>query len=230
MRKALLNNLVVGFLLTILIASCTTSQDVASNNWIQKRKYNKGFHIEKNSKGKADVVKAEETFTAEEIAPVQIETVTPTAVTTSEVAVAETNTNATTDESIVKEKKSWKEKGLVGKMMSKGNQKKAESKEAFAEYRFNKASVNEGAISPLGVDGTSELHKYLKKAILAAIIATVCYIIGVIIYAARVANALNGGSTVGWGIAGVFYILGYVFYVIAVVFFVLWLVDKFSNA
>lgn len=230
MKKTLLNNAVVAFLLTILIASCTTSQDVASNSWIQKRKYTKGYHIERGSKGKAEVVKAEETYTAQEVAPVQTETEmnTPATVTTSEFAVAQnqTSSNTSATETTVKEKKSWKEKGVAGKMMSKGKDKKNESKEAFAEYRANKAAA-QGSISPLGVDATKEMDKNLKRAILAAIIATVCYIIAAVMYASRVAS-YTGTGTVGWGAAAIFYILGYVFYIIAVVYFIIWLVSLFS--
>ena len=36
--------------LVAIISACSTSNDVATNRLIQKRKYNKGFHIEKNTR------------------------------------------------------------------------------------------------------------------------------------------------------------------------------------
>ncbi len=229
MKKTLLNNMVVGFLLTILIASCTTSQDVASNSWIQKRKYTKGYHIEKGSKAKHDPIKADETFTAQEVAPIEteIEKVSAAVVTASEVAVAENNTQAS--KVAAKEKTKITEKGITGKAVKKAKEHTQRSKEAFNNYRMADAAAV-GAISPLGVDATSEMHKYLKKAILAAIIATVLWIVAVILIAASATNTVTGSGTGGGIGAGIVVSwIAYVFYIIAVVFFVLWLVDKFAN-
>ncbi len=44
------NKIIFGLVLSILITSCSTSNEVASNKLIQKRKYNKGFHIEMGNK------------------------------------------------------------------------------------------------------------------------------------------------------------------------------------
>ena len=52
----LLKNGFVGLLFVALMASCSTSNDVVSSNRIQKRKYNKGFHLNLGKKDKSNTV------------------------------------------------------------------------------------------------------------------------------------------------------------------------------
>ena len=54
--KNLLKNGFVGLLLVAFMASCSTSSDVVSSNRIQKRKYNKGFHLNIGKKDKSNDV------------------------------------------------------------------------------------------------------------------------------------------------------------------------------
>ncbi|NOQ76041.1 MAG: YqaE/Pmp3 family membrane protein [Crocinitomix sp.] len=50
---------IVSILMIGLMFSCSTSNDVASNRGIQKRKYNKGFYVEKGPKMGGDTKKVE---------------------------------------------------------------------------------------------------------------------------------------------------------------------------
>jgi uncharacterized membrane protein YqaE (UPF0057 family) len=46
--KNKLKAIIYTLIMTIIVSSCATSNDVASNRKIQKRKYNKGFFVDKN--------------------------------------------------------------------------------------------------------------------------------------------------------------------------------------
>ena len=49
--KTIFTQGIMALAIIALVSSCSTSNDVASNRGIQKRKYNKGFFISKNAKG-----------------------------------------------------------------------------------------------------------------------------------------------------------------------------------
>jgi len=49
--KTIFTKGIIAFAIVALATSCSTSNDVASNRGIQKRKYNKGFFVSKNAKG-----------------------------------------------------------------------------------------------------------------------------------------------------------------------------------
>jgi len=52
--------------LIAIVTSCSTSSDVATNRLIQKRKYRKGFHIEKNTRHFGKIKKVEDDQIAKE--------------------------------------------------------------------------------------------------------------------------------------------------------------------
>ncbi|MCC6601279.1 MAG: hypothetical protein IT223_11490 [Crocinitomicaceae bacterium] len=230
MKKLLQNSVIAGFLLTLLITSCTPSKDVVSDGWLQKRKYNKGFYIDTKGKNVTTPVNKEENMVAEEIvAPSAVEEVKPV------VAIDNTNSIAESVAPVAVEKKSTEKNnlfstktGLAGKVFEKAGKQMEKSKESYRQYKMSDASSVGAAGFGMSLSRAGEMDKYLKNAIFAAIIGTVMYIIGAIMYAARVAKAVNGEIVTGWGAAGIFYILGYIFWVIATVFFVIWLINKFS--
>ncbi len=49
--KTIFTKGIIAIAIVALASSCSTSNDVASNRGIQKRKYNKGFFVSKNAKG-----------------------------------------------------------------------------------------------------------------------------------------------------------------------------------
>jgi len=49
--KTIFTKGMIAVAIVALVSSCSTSNDVASNRGIQKRKYNKGFFVSKNAKG-----------------------------------------------------------------------------------------------------------------------------------------------------------------------------------
>ncbi len=49
--KTIFTKGIMALIIIALVSSCSTSNDVASNRGIQKRKYNKGFFVSKNVKG-----------------------------------------------------------------------------------------------------------------------------------------------------------------------------------
>jgi len=67
-RKILFKGISIFTILLILISSCKTSNDVASNRLIQKRKYTKGFYVNNhnNPKTKKDKILIEDTNTPTE--------------------------------------------------------------------------------------------------------------------------------------------------------------------
>lgn len=44
--------LIIGFVVVVLLGSCSQTNDVVSNSWIQKRKHRQGFHIDLANKSK----------------------------------------------------------------------------------------------------------------------------------------------------------------------------------
>jgi|GEM_PF-4643213 len=52
---------ILSFFIVILFASCASNQDVVSNRKIQKRKYQKGFFIQKKSKSHSKILKEKKT-------------------------------------------------------------------------------------------------------------------------------------------------------------------------
>lgn len=222
MKKHLFNNAIVAFLLTLLIASCTTSQDVASNNWIQKRKYTKGYHIEKASKFKHDIVKPEEQQLAENTAaPVE----NTTEFTNTTPAVAPTVVTAEPVAMVPTAKKERHTNKASAKLFAKAKEHKEISRNEFKNYREYDASTV-GSITPLGTTAVKELNPYLKKALIAAVIALVLQIIAVAMVAGSAAKTVSGSGTgAGIGAGVVVAWIAYIFWIIAVVFFVLWLID-----
>lgn len=71
--KTMITKGIMAFAIVALATSCSTSNDVASNRGIQKRKYNKGFFVSKNTKSFDKKSKTENTkqiLVEEEVAEV----------------------------------------------------------------------------------------------------------------------------------------------------------------
>jgi len=228
MKKTVLHSIISLFILSIIAASCSTSNDVVSNGWIQKRKYQKGYYIDGPKKDHAKTTQPEETFIAEEKAvttPEQVNAVAEPAAVVAPAATAE-NVTATAEKentSFFKRNPSKKD-GAFTRLEKKMEQKRDENLAAADRAR----SMTPAGVSPLGVEDTSELDEYLRKAILFAIIAVALSVIAAIIRIAEI-NNLATGASLGFGVSSIIYIVAYVFWVIAVVYLVVWLIDKFAN-
>lgn len=74
MKKIQLLNLLFLASLVFSLAACKTSSDVMSSNWIQKRKYTKGFYVSKKAKTENDHAQAEteKEFQLEESTPAAV--------------------------------------------------------------------------------------------------------------------------------------------------------------
>jgi len=71
--KTMITKGIMAFAILALATSCSTSNDVASNRGIQKRKYNKGFFISKNTKSfdkKSQTKNTKQILVEEEVAEV----------------------------------------------------------------------------------------------------------------------------------------------------------------
>ncbi len=214
---------------TLLLIGCSSNQDVASNSWIQKRKYTKGYHIEKMRSDKMEIIQAEPTQTASTTTPIDNTTNTHQVTTPQSSSVAlETSVN-TTDEQPTPTASSNQStaKKLTQKVFEKAKENGATAKKEFQLYRAHESAQTASVSSPMGVTKTFEMHPRLRKALICAGIALLLSIIGSIMIASSASRVASTGTATGAGIgAGVIIAwIGWIFWIISIVFFIMWLVD-----
>jgi hypothetical protein len=189
------------------LSSCAVSNDVVSNRKVQKRKYQKGFfHANNNKTEKAEKTTTiqDEIVKSESIASTPNEPIATQPVQSKESAKAEKKeTKTAIKEAIaqIKEINKDQKQKISNAVKSKKNEI-FRGEESTARYSL-KEEIKASTQNLSDLDGTSE-RNLLKTGLILLLAGLLLYIIGAVV----AVGSVTSGSSSGFGIGAILYILG----------------------
>ena len=233
----------IALLLGVLLNSCSTSHDVISKGWIQKRKYTKGYFVENSHQGRPENPVKAETISSNlgnaqidtpDTAWIQTNVVTTPAETHAINASLKEKSNTSSDYfsenetspkdgALIPAKSSKKTQSHIALIENKRHNGKEDRLTSNAEHRDSYYDANT-ALDPMGTTTDKKKSKYLAKLILSSIFAAGLYIAALVVAKGSVIAL----ST--YTIPALLLIASYIFMFAAFIYFIGYLFELIERA